>query len=140
MGIFRRRPDAPSLAASSYSVFDSHLTVNGDVETDGSLRVDGRLEGNIHRANIVVVGTGASIIGDVTAHEVVVGGTVTGNITATARVELKSTGAVAGNIHAAAILIHEGGTVQGRLSIQAIGAGDAHGGEEVEMSQMAAVR
>jgi cytoskeletal protein CcmA (bactofilin family) len=105
-------------------VLDSHITVTGDLETDGALRVDGRLEGAILRADLVVIGEGASVVGDITSREVIVGGSVTGNIFAAQRTELQSTGIVAGDIRSAAILIHEGGVVQGRLYIHPISGGE----------------
>jgi len=125
MGLFSRREVSP-LPSTNFSVLDSHCTVTGDLETDGALRVDGRLEGSIHRADLVVIGEGASIVGDVTAREVIVGGSVTGNIFAAQRTELQSNGIVAGDIRSAAILVQEGGVVQGRLYIHPIsGAPDA---------------
>src|SRR5213075_1960396 len=125
MGLFSRREVSP-LPSTNFSVLDSHCTVTGDLETDGALRVDGRLEGSIHRADLVVIGEGASIVGDVTAREVIVGGSVTGNIFAAQRTELQSNGIVAGDIRSAAILVQEGGVVQGRLYIHPIsGAPDS---------------
>lgn len=128
MSIFGRRDTSP-IPTTNFSVLDSHITVTGDLETDGALRIDGRLEGTINRADIIVVGAGASIVGDVNAREVIVGGSVTGNIFASQRTELQSTGIVAGDIRSAAILIQEGGVVQGRLYIHPIsGSGDASEG------------
>src|SRR3954471_18971994 len=119
MSLFSRRETSP-IPSTNFSVFDSHISVSGDLETDGALRIDGRLEGTIHRADLIVVGEGASVVGDITAREVIVGGAVTGNIFAQQRTELQSTGIVAGDISSAAILIHEGGVVQGRLYIHPI--------------------
>jgi cytoskeletal protein CcmA (bactofilin family) len=119
MSLFSRRETSP-IPTTNFSVFDSHISIVGDLETDGALRVDGRLEGSIHRADLVVVGEGASVIGDITAREVIVGGAVTGNIFAAQRTELQSTGIVAGDIRSAAILVQEGGVVQGRLYIHPI--------------------
>ena len=121
MSIFGRREASP-IPTTNFSVFDSHISVSGDLETDGALRIDGRLEGSIHRADLIVVGQGASVVGDITAREVIVGGAVTGNIFAAQRTELQSTGIVAGDIRSAAILVHEGGVVQGRLYIHPISA------------------
>src|SRR5436190_5107354 len=126
MSLFSRREVSP-IPSTNFSVFDSHISVSGDLETDGALRIDGRLEGTIHRADLIVIGEGASIVGDVTAREVIVGGAVTGNIFAAQRTELQSTGIVAGDIRSAAILIHEGGVVQGRLYIHPI-SGTSEGG------------
>jgi len=128
MSIFGRRDTSP-IPSTNFSVLDSHITVSGDLETDGALRIDGRLEGAIHRADLIVVGEGASIVGDVNAREVIVGGSVTGNIFASQRTELQSTGIVAGDIRSAAILIHEGGVVQGRLYIHPISGGSDESGK-----------
>lgn len=119
MGLFNQRETSP-IPTTNFSVFDSHMAISGDVETDGALRIDGRLEGSINRADLVVIGEGASVVGDVTAREVIVAGAVTGNIFAAQRTELFSNAIVAGDIRSAAILIQEGGVVQGRLYIHPI--------------------
>lgn len=135
MSLFGRR-DASPIPSTNFSAFDSHISVSGDVETEGALRIDGRLEGTIRRADLIVIGQGATVVGDITAREVIVGGAVTGNIFAAQRTELQSTGIVAGDIRSAAILIHEGGVVQGRLYIHPIsgtadsGPGSGSGGKE----------
>ncbi|HEU4988217.1 MAG: polymer-forming cytoskeletal protein [Gemmatimonadota bacterium] len=121
MPIFTKRPqDAPNPLPTGYSVFDAQMTIEGDVETEGTLRVDGRLRGDVRRADVVVIAAGAAVVGNVSAREVVIGGTVTGNVTAVQRVELQQSGAVSGDIEAAAIMIQEGGKVDGRMSIHPI--------------------
>jgi cytoskeletal protein CcmA (bactofilin family) len=121
MSLFSRRAQSTlPIPSTNFSVLDSHITVHGDVETDGALRIDGRVEGAVHRADIIVIGQGASVVGDITAREVIVGGAVTGNIFASQRTELLSSGIVAGDIRSAAILVQEGGVVQGRLYIHPI--------------------
>jgi cytoskeletal protein CcmA (bactofilin family) len=89
--------------------------VSGDLDTGGSLRIDGKLEGNIRRADTVVLGVGATMSGDVHAREVVIGGTITGNVHATERVELQATAIVTGDILTQTILVQEGGVVNGRV-------------------------
>jgi cytoskeletal protein CcmA (bactofilin family) len=137
MSLFSRRDTSP-IPSTNFSAFDSHISVSGDVETDGALRIDGRLEGTIRRADLVVIGQGATIVGDVTAREVIVGGAVTGNIFAAQRTELQSTGIVAGDIRSAAILIHEGGVVQGRLYIHPISGTDGSSGSGKETPALTA--
>lgn len=133
MSLFGRREPSP-IPITNFSVLDTHMSLRGDVETDGALRVDGRMEGTIHRADLVVVGEGASVVGDITAREVIVGGAVTGNIYAAQRTELLSNGIVAGDIRSAAILIQEGGVVQGRLFIHPI-SGSVDGSSSTSSSQ-----
>lgn len=118
MSLLARRsgPTAtPSPAASGYSLLDAQLVVTGDLDTAGSLRIDGKLEGTVRRADTVVLGVGATMTGDVHAREVVVGGTITGNIHATDRVELQATAIVTGDVLTQTILVQEGGVVNGRV-------------------------
>ena len=121
MPMFTKRPtDPPNPLPTGYSVIDAQMILEGDIETDGTLRVDGHMRGNVRRADVVVVATGASITGSVSAREVIIGGTITGNVSAQERIELQDTGSVAGDIEAAAINIQEGGKVDGRMSIHPV--------------------
>ena len=118
MSLLARRsgPTAtPSPTASGYSLLDAQLVITGDLDTAGSLRIDGKLEGTVRRADTVVLGVGATMTGDVHAREVVIGGSITGNIHATERVELQATAIVTGDVLTQTILVQEGGVVNGRV-------------------------
>jgi cytoskeletal protein CcmA (bactofilin family) len=123
MAFLKPRPSAPpaarAAAAPGYSVLDAQLAIVGDLETEGTLRIDGRLRGSVRRADLVILGAGAEVEGDVTAREVVVAGTVLGNIDALERTEVQATAVVTGDIATGAVLIHEGGTVRGHLLVRA---------------------
>ena len=111
-------------AASGYSVIDHELTVSGDVHTKGTIRVDGRVEGSLHREDTLIIGAGGTVIGNIEAREVVIGGTLHGNLTVSERVEVQATATITGDIRAAAVHLLEGGTVHGHISIKPIGAVD----------------
>lgn len=119
MRLLSRRPSASSTPpGSGYSLLDSQLTVSGDIDTSGSLRIDGKLIGTVRRADTVVLGVGATMTGDVHAREVIVGGALTGNVHATERVELQPTAIVTGDITTQVVLVQEGGVVNGRVEMQ----------------------
>src|SRR3982751_4172983 len=109
-------PEAP--APAGYSVLDAQMFVRGDLATEGTIRIDGRLEGNILKSDIVVIGSKATVIGNIVAREVVVGGSVEGNITAESRVELDSAAVVIGDILAGSILTHEGAQIRGKVVVR----------------------
>ena len=109
-------PEAPSPAG--YSVLDAQMFVRGDLATDGTIRIDGRLEGNIIRSDIVVIGANAAVVGNIVAREVVVAGSVEGNVTAESRVELDSAAIVIGDIVAGSILTHEGAQIRGTVVVR----------------------
>ena len=114
----REKRAASAPRGDGYSVLHASLTVVGDMETDGAVRIDGRLEGSIRRARLVVIGASASVAGSVCADEVVISGAIAGNVEASVRVEVQPTAVITGDIAAGAVVIHEGSAVQGRLSIR----------------------
>lgn len=120
MAFLKRRPSVPTTAATpGYSVIDEQLNIVGDLETEGTLRIDGRLRGSIRRADLVILGADAQVEGDVTAREVIVAGAVIGNIEASERTEVQASAVISGDIVTGAVLIHEGGAVRGRLVVSA---------------------
>jgi cytoskeletal protein CcmA (bactofilin family) len=117
MGLFGGR--SARRAATGYSVVDDRLTIRGELDTDGTVRIDGRVEGGLHRAGTLIVGAGGIVEGDVEAREVVVAGTIQGNVHASGRLEIESGATVHGDIRANAVLLREGGAVHGQVSIGA---------------------
>ncbi|HEY2164813.1 MAG TPA: polymer-forming cytoskeletal protein [Gemmatimonadaceae bacterium] len=122
MSIFARRRRAPVAPAVSdgYSVIDAHLSIQGDIATDGTVRVDGRIDGTLHRADTLIIGAGGAVIGNIEAREVVVGGELTGDLAVRGRVEIQKTATVRGDIRAAAVGLEEGGTVHGHVIVHSL--------------------
>ena len=114
MSIFARRRRAPVAPAVSdgYSVIDAHLSIQGDIATDGTVRVDGRIDGTLHRADTLIIGAGGVLIGNIEAREVVVGGELTGDLSVRGRVEIQKTATVRGDIRAAAVGLDESETLR----------------------------
>lgn len=94
---------------------DSHF--KGEIETKGTLRVDGGVEGNV-RADWVVIGEKALIKGDVEARGIIVGGKVEGNLRAKEIVELRNKGNVSGEIFSNKLTIAEGAVFEGKSSMK----------------------
>jgi cytoskeletal protein CcmA (bactofilin family) len=115
MKMFARRK--PPVVSDGYSIIDEHLAIVGDISTDGTVRVDGRVEGSLHRTNTMIIGAGAVVIGSIEAREIVIGGEVTGDLVVSGRVEVQKSGIVRGDIRAAAVMLEEGGTVHGHVVV-----------------------
>jgi cytoskeletal protein CcmA (bactofilin family) len=93
---------------------NTHL--KGNITTKGTLRVDGRVTGNVE-ADWLIIGEKALVKGDVSAGGVVIGGTLEGNVTAKESVEIKRKGRVAGDLVTSKLLVIEGGIIDGRISM-----------------------
>lgn len=85
----------------------------GTIKTKHSLRIDGRLEGNVAEAHGVIVGDTGIVQGDITAQVVTIGGKVTGNVTALQSLEILPKAQLYGDIHTALLTIGEGAVFEG---------------------------
>ncbi len=89
----------------------------GEISSQGTVRIDGRFEGNI-AADCVIIGETGAIIGDVASKVLVAGGKLTGNVRATDTVEIQPKGEVYGDISASRLSVAEGAVFEGRSSMQ----------------------
>jgi cytoskeletal protein CcmA (bactofilin family) len=100
-----------------FSIIASDMTVIGDLETEGVVRVEGRVRGTVRVGSQVLVSEGAVIEGDLHTQEAVIAGQVSGAIHARERVELQATAMVAGDILTPRISIVEGARVTGEVKM-----------------------
>lgn len=111
------RGDAPEAALS---IIAAGLRITGDVETNGTLKVDGRIEGSVVGARQVLLGRNGSIHGNLHAGEVVIGGSVDGAIIADERLELQGSAVVNGDIDTKSIVVLEGARINGVVRMKEI--------------------
>lgn len=97
------------------SIVGPGMEIVGEIKCDGTVRIEGRVEGSIEASKSVVVGRDGNVAGDITTRDIVIAGSVAGTITGEGRVELQDTCQVEGNVHSPRIQLDEGGQVDGRL-------------------------
>jgi len=81
---------------SEASIIGKDLTITGDVTSKGELRIDGRVQGNVHCLSLIL-GENPEIKGDVKAEDVLIGGRLLGSVRGR-RVILQSTAHVEGDL------------------------------------------
>jgi cytoskeletal protein CcmA (bactofilin family) len=105
-------PPAKRAARSSApSIISADLIVNGTLTSTGDIQIDGRVEGDVNSAGLVI-GDKAFIHGEIMAEEVTVRGRVQGSIRAR-KVLLCSTSHVEGNILHEAFAVETGAFFEG---------------------------
>lgn len=131
MRVFRRRSSAsPAPSRSGYSIIAAGTTLLGDVETSGTLRVEGAINGSSVRADVIVLGASGTISGDVHAREAVIAGRVDGELVATERLELQSSAVIDGSVATPVLVVHDGATVQGNVRAGSAPAAEGRGAEK----------
>jgi cytoskeletal protein CcmA (bactofilin family) len=91
--------------------------VEGKLTFEGSVKIDGCVEGEVQAQQAVIIGETAVINAQINAETVVVKGKVTGDITARKQVELRSPAKLTGNITTPSLVIHEGVLFEGHCSM-----------------------
>ena len=119
------RDDARGAVGSEaiLSIIASGMTIVGDIESAGTIKIDGRVDGSVTGARQVLLGRGGVINGNVFADEVVIGGSVRGTLVVRERLELQGTAAVIGDIETRSIVVIEGARIDGAVRMNDLVAG-----------------
>lgn len=107
--------EIPQARDNVISIIGPGMRVVGDCETDGTLRIEGAVEGIVRAAKAVVIGKDGVVKGDVITQDAIIGGRVTGAVVAESRLELQATCVVDGEVRARRIKLEEGGRLNGTV-------------------------
>ncbi|HTQ28450.1 MAG TPA: polymer-forming cytoskeletal protein [Puia sp.] len=99
---------------SSTSLIGAGTSLKGDITSNGDLRIDGTLVGNIHCTAKVVIGANGVVEGDISGQQADIMGKVTGTIKVKDLLQLKSSCAVNGNLYAAKLQIEPSASFNGQ--------------------------
>jgi cytoskeletal protein CcmA (bactofilin family) len=104
---------------ASMSLIGPGMNIVGDLSTDGTVRVEGRIEGTVRAGKAVVIGKGGEVVGDVLTQDAVIGGTIRGTVVAESRLELQATSDIEGQIRArsAHLMLEEGARFNGQIQM-----------------------
>ena len=111
------------------TIIGAEAKVTGRIETKGACRIDGSLEGGINSEGEVCIAEKASVKGDVSGKNVIVAGEVMGDVSSVDCVEIKKGGKVAGNIAGTRLIVDEGASYKGRVTM-----GEARNNQEEDPS------
>lgn len=92
-------------------------TVEGKIRTQGSVRVDGKVIGEVTAGEVLAVGQTGEIEGNVTAKNLTVGGKIRGSINVAEKAVLEGKAVVRGDLRAARLVIDEGAIFDGKVSM-----------------------
>lgn len=97
----------------------------GKLTFEGTVRIDGKLSGEIFTDDVLVVGEGAEVSAEIDAGTIIIEGHVVGNVRAKRAVEIHAPGRVRGNIVTPSLFIDKGVIFEGNCQMEAATAGHA---------------
>ena len=100
------------------NLINAGTSINGDIHSNGDIRIDGSLSGTINTKSKLVVGQTGKVEGDIEAQNSDISGTVRGNIVVTELLTLKATAKVRGDISTKKLIIEVGAEFDGKCTMR----------------------
>ncbi|HXF94236.1 MAG TPA: polymer-forming cytoskeletal protein [Nitrospiraceae bacterium] len=103
----------------NFTFLGKGVDFKGVVNFDGTVRIDGRLEGEIHTTGTLIVGEHAVIKGIVSAGVLVTSGKINGTVTAAEKVQILKPGILIGDVRTPVVSMEEGSHFHGMCDMGA---------------------
>ncbi len=101
-------------ATGSTSLLSNKVKIEGEIQGDEDLHVEGHFTGSIKISGDIFIGPTGVVAADVEAQNIIVQGQVRGNVTAHKQLQLQASGKLLGDCAAQSIDIKEGALFEGR--------------------------
>ena len=108
------------------SIIGAGSAVDGDIDVDGLLRIDGDVRGTLRVTGKVVIGAAGRVEAPIRAKSAIIGGTVKGDVYVSERLRILAGGVVIGNVFAPSFEAEDGTVVHGDVAV----TGRLEGAEE----------
>lgn len=107
------KPDS----SKDLNLVSSGTVVEGKIRSQGSVRIDGKVVGDITTGESLAVGMNGEVEGNIVAKNVTIGGKVRGSISASDKVVFEGKSVVRGDVKAVRLVVDEGSMFDGRVSM-----------------------
>ncbi len=89
----------------------------GVLTFEGTVRIDGKMEGEIHTKDMLIVGESAVVSAEINVNTIAISGVVRGNINASGKIEIHRPGKLFGNVKTPSLFVEEGVIFEGSCSM-----------------------
>ena len=93
------------------------VVLKGEIHVEGTVRIDGRLDGDIQTKGHVIIGEDGLVQGTITAGTVISSGRIKAKVMADERVQLMKTATLIGEVLTPVLIIEEGAKLQGVMDM-----------------------
>ena len=133
------RKEQVELSNSSTQIMKG-TTVEGNIETFGNVRVEGKILGNIKSKSKIALGDSSYVEGNIISQNAEIAGEVKGTVDVTEVLTLKATAVIKGDIVTGKLVVEAGavwnGTIKMGTAPKEIKIGDAVNGQYKEQEEL----
>lgn len=98
-------------------IIGENATINGDMKSEGSIRIDGQINGNVSSKGNVIVSDSANINGDIDCLNTEIYGSCKGNVSVKGKINLHENAVLIGDVMAKAFSTKEGAHFSGQCHV-----------------------
>ena len=110
--MFKRKDNVKSGEVVAF--LDKGIEFRGVLSFEGTIRVDGKVEGEIVSKGTLILGEDASVNGSINVGTLITQGTIQGDIVAINKISLLSGSALNGNLKSPVLVVEEGAFFEGQ--------------------------
>lgn len=129
------QPEKTNGTGNGTTLISSGTTLKGDISSNGDLRIDGTIIGNIQSNAKIVIGANGLVEGDITGNQADIVGKVSGNIRAKELLQLRGECVVTGNLYAGKLQVEPSATFNGQCHMGANVVEMSNGNEQKAAAQ-----
>lgn len=118
--MFQKVNKSSAAESSSINLIGNGTSITGDINSNGDVRIDGALKGNISITGKLVVGPSGNIEGNVICQNADISGEIHGKVTVSELLSLKASAKLLGDIITGKISIEPNATFTGTCNMGAV--------------------
>ncbi len=107
-----------NLDTAAETVVGPSVKIQGDLNSEGNIRIEGSVTGKVQTTQSVHVGEAAVITADMLAGNAIIAGQVQGNIKVTGNLILQSSARINGDIACAILRVEDGALFSGKCNMK----------------------
>lgn len=117
-GVITRPADAGGNGV--INIIGAGTTIEGEIQSNGDVRIDGKIRGSVTSKAKVVIGPSGLVEGDVVCQSADISGSVKGKTTVAEMLFLKSEAKINGDIQTGKLIVEVGATFTGNCSMGSV--------------------
>jgi cytoskeletal protein CcmA (bactofilin family) len=115
--MLKRASGVPADHAEITAFLGKGTEFKGVLSFEGTVRVDGRVEGEVISKDTLIAGDEAHLQGEINVGTIISSGKIVGNVSASQKVHILAPGVIEGNIKTPKLIIEDGVTFDGKCEM-----------------------
>jgi cytoskeletal protein CcmA (bactofilin family) len=122
------------------SLIGEGVVIKGNINAQGSMRIDGYIEGKLEIKGDLVVGEKGQIKGELTSENLMLSGKIEGSVISRQRCLINEKGVIQGDVSCSILSVEEGGTLQGASKMNRPNQIESESGDKKDRGSLGKVR